>query len=74
MKKKAIILSTAVILTFTVGITLLEAKFFGSETVLGKCMWMGGDRYEAPVLKKSYVFWIPTGVKATGDWALCIPE
>lgn len=27
MKKKAIILSTAVILTFTVGITLLEAKF-----------------------------------------------
>lgn len=37
-------------------------------------MWMGGDRYEAPVLKKSYVFWIPTGVKATGDWASFIPE
>ena len=47
----------------------MAAKFFGVDTKLGKCMYMGGGQWQAPVLERTYVFWIPVSDwEANGDW------
>jgi hypothetical protein len=52
----------------------LAAKFFGVDTKLGKCMYMGGGQWQAPVLERTYVFWIPVSDwEANGDWVSCNP-
>ena len=61
-------------LTFTVGTSFLAAKFFGADTKLGQCMYMGGGQWQAPVLERTYVFWIPVSDwEANGDWVSCNP-
>ena len=56
MKKKIFIFSIVSLLTFTVGTSFLAAKFFGADTKLGQCMYMGGGQWQAPVLERTYVF------------------
>ena len=69
MKKKIFIFSIVSLLTFIVGTSFLAAKFFGADTKLGQCMYMGGGQWQAPVLERTYVFWIPVSDwEANGDW------
>lgn len=73
MKSKFKFLFYVVLLMGTIGTTLLAAKFFGSETSYGQCMYMGGGQWQKPVLSTYYVFWIPTGTQPTGEWVSCNP-